>query len=80
MLKQIFNTEQLRKVVTPDDVWRWKLKNNYKDVDTAVVEIVNYWRRNNLQLSPLEHKIANGRTVYLPVSYTHLTLPTIYSV
>jgi hypothetical protein len=66
MLKQVFDKEQLPKVVSSSDVWRWDIVSQYGDVETAVAHTVKKWGINQLVISPLDTNQANGKTVYVP--------------
>lgn len=66
MLKQVFNKEQLSKVISSADVWRWSLLSKFNDVDSALAQTVEYWKSNKLSLSPIKTKVANGKTVFTP--------------
>ncbi|MFC7369434.1 antiviral reverse transcriptase Drt3a [Vreelandella zhaodongensis] len=66
MLKQVFDKEQLSKVLTSSDVWQWDLLSIYGDVEKAVDHTVKYWKLHNLNLSLLEKRIINGKTVFSP--------------
>ena len=66
MLKQVFSREQLSKVVSPTDVRRWNLLSEFGDVDTALEQTIGYWEGSGLDLSPINAKLINGKTVYTP--------------
>ncbi|EGQ8590339.1 RNA-directed DNA polymerase [Vibrio cholerae] len=66
MLKQVFNREQLSKVVSPTDVRRWNLLSLFGDVDTALERTIGYWKDRGIYLSPINAKLINGKTVYTP--------------
>ncbi|MGV3002389.1 antiviral reverse transcriptase Drt3a [Vibrio sp. E150_018] len=66
MLKQVFNKEQLSKVISSTDVWGWNLLSKFGDVDAALEQTVEYWKRNGLNLSPMKKKVVNGKTVFTP--------------
>ncbi|EOA6543074.1 antiviral reverse transcriptase Drt3a [Vibrio vulnificus] len=66
MLKQVFNREQLSKVVSPTDVRRWNLLSEFGDVDTALERTIGYWKDKGIYLSPINTKLINGKTVYTP--------------
>ncbi|MGI3075808.1 antiviral reverse transcriptase Drt3a [Vibrio alginolyticus] len=66
MLKQVFSREQLSKVVSPTDVRRWNLLSEFGDVDTALEQTIGYWEGCGLDLSPINAKLINGKTVYTP--------------
>lgn len=66
MLKQVFNKEQLSKVISSTDVWRWNLLSKFGDVDAALEQTVEYWKINGLNLSPIKTKVVNGKTVFTP--------------
>ena len=51
--------------------------------ESGINSIDNYFKDQNIDLMEIKSKLdyENSRKVsYIPVSYTHLTLPTIYSV
>ncbi|MBV1878900.1 MAG: RNA-directed DNA polymerase [Pseudomonadales bacterium] len=66
MLKQVFDKEQLQKVVSTADVWRWDIISKYGGVEAAVAHIVRLWETNHLAISPLDINQANGKTVFVP--------------
>lgn len=66
MLKQVFDKEQLSKVLTSSDVWKWDLLSNYGDVEKAVDHTVKYWGLHNFRLCSLEKKMVNGKEVFAP--------------
>lgn len=66
MLKQIFDKEQLSKVLTSSDVWQWNLLSTYGDVEKAVDHTVQHWKTQNLTLSSLEKRVVNRKFVYIP--------------
>jgi len=68
MLKQVFDREQLSKALTPKDIWQWDLLSTYGDVDTAVDHTVQYWKSQNLALSPLDTKLIKGKPVFIPAN------------
>ena len=48
--------------------------------ETAVLEHVNFFNKVISELLAVDVKIDEENKALIPVSYTHLTLPTIYSV
>ena len=66
MLKQVFDKDQLSKVLTPSDVWQWDVLRFYGNVQTAVDHSVKHWRSCGLVLSPLEISTAKNRPVFVP--------------
>ena len=66
MLKQVFNREQLSKVISPTDVWQWDLLTTFGDVDTALDHTVEYWKKSGLCLSPIKTKLVDGKRVFTP--------------
>ncbi|MEQ4778089.1 antiviral reverse transcriptase Drt3a [Providencia huaxiensis] len=66
MLKQVFNKEQLSKVISSTDVWGWDLLSKFNDVDSALDHTIKYWKINDLNLSPITTKVVNGKTVFTP--------------
>ncbi|OAT50886.1 reverse transcriptase [Proteus hauseri ATCC 700826] len=66
MLKQVFNKEQLSKVISSTDVWRWDLLSKFGDVDASLEQTIGYWKTNGLYLSPIKTKVVNGKTVFTP--------------
>lgn len=65
MLKQVFDIEQLSKVLTSSDVWQWDLLSDYGDVETAVNHTTQYWKSHDLTLSALETKTVKRKTVFV---------------
>lgn len=66
MLKQVFNREQLSKVVAPTDVSRWDLLSMFGNVDAALDQTIYHWEKNGFDLLPLDNKIIKGKVVYTP--------------
>lgn len=66
MLKQVFDKNQLTKVLTPQDIRMWSLLSSHDNVDTAITNIVNYWGQHNQTLLPLEKKIVKKKPVFSP--------------
>jgi len=66
MLKQVFDGEQLSKVLTSSDVWKWDLLSDYGDVETAIDHTVQHWKSQDLALSPLEKRIIKSKSVFTP--------------
>ncbi|MBK8814278.1 MAG: hypothetical protein IPN42_01630 [Methylococcaceae bacterium] len=66
MLKQVFDKEQLSKALTSPDVWQWDLLSDYGDVETAVDHTVQYWKSNNIALSPLVTRTVKSKPVFIP--------------
>lgn len=66
MLKQVFDREQLSKVITSSDVWQWNLLSGHGDVETAIYNTVHYWESNNLAIFSLETRKAKKKTVFIP--------------
>ncbi|MFT6635797.1 antiviral reverse transcriptase Drt3a [Alcanivorax sp.] len=66
MLKQVFDGEQLSKVLTSSDVWKWDLLADYGDVETAIDHTVQHWKSQDLTLSPLETRIIKSKPVFTP--------------
>lgn len=64
MLKQSFDKEQLVKILTPADVYKWRLLSLHGSIDTAMVNIANHWRQSNLSLSPLKNTIVKRKAVF----------------
>ena len=65
MLKQVFNTDQLSKVLSSSDVWQWRLLSNYGDIGTALDHTVQYWKSHNLALSPIETRTVKNKPVFI---------------
>lgn len=66
MLKQVFDREQLTKVLTSSDVWQWGLLSDYGDVETAVDHTIQHWKSNNITLSSLETRTVKSKPVFIP--------------
>jgi hypothetical protein len=66
MLKQVFDREQLSKILTSSDVWQWDLLSGYGDVETAIDHTVQYWKSHNLTLTSLETRTVNSKSVFIP--------------
>jgi len=66
MLKQVFDKEQLSKVLTSSDVWQWSLLSDYGNVEVAVDHTVQYWKSNDLTLNPLNARVVKDKTVFIP--------------
>lgn len=66
MLKQVFDREQLSKVLASSDVWQWDLLSCHESVEKAIDHTVQYWKSNDLALSPLERRIIKGKPVFIP--------------
>ncbi|MCV3284125.1 antiviral reverse transcriptase Drt3a [Aeromonas veronii] len=64
MLKQTFDKEQLVKILTPADVYKWRLLSQHGSIDTAIVNISNHWRRSELSLSPLKSTLVKRKKVF----------------
>ena len=64
MLKQLFDKEQLSKVINSSDVWQWGILKKFTDVDGAIEHTVRYWEDNNLILSDINKKTARSKTIY----------------
>ncbi|MBY6108359.1 RNA-directed DNA polymerase [Ferrimonas balearica] len=64
MLKQVFDKEQISKVLTPSDVQKWRILSNHDDIESAISSIENYWRKNSLALLPLQQKIVKKKPVF----------------
>lgn len=64
MLKQVFNREQLSKVISSTDVWGWDLLSTFGDVDASLDQTIEYWKNNGLYLSSINTKVVNGKTVF----------------
>lgn len=65
MLKQVFDKEQLSKVLSSSDVWQWGLLSDYDDVQTAVEHTVQYWKTHNMTLSSLETRTVKNKQVFI---------------
>ncbi|WP_028302658.1 antiviral reverse transcriptase Drt3a [Oceanospirillum beijerinckii] len=68
MLKQVFDKDQLSKVLSSSDVWQWGLLSSYGDVETAVDHTVQYWKSHNLTLSSLEARAVKSKPVFIPAN------------
>lgn len=68
MLKQVFDREQLAKILTPSDVIEWRILATYGDVDTALTDISNHWKSSKLKLSALKEVIIKKKSVFMPSS------------
>lgn len=66
MLKQVFDKEQLKKILTPSDIVEWRLLARHGDIDTALTHISNHWRSNKLKLVPMKSVPIKKRAVYIP--------------
>ena len=56
------------------------LKAVVRDFDSVVGIDSEFKRTNTFYPIPALYQVASGKDVFLPVSYTHLTLPTILLV
>lgn len=65
MLKQVFDEEQLSKVITSTDVWNWQLLANYQNVARAVKCTATYWENEPI-LSPLNKRDYKGKAIFTP--------------
>ena len=54
-----------------EDIKEWEYEENFYTLNTEY---------GNLRIHYVDEGSNNNKTVLLPVSYSHLTLPTIYSV
>ena len=87
-LRRVIDEEQVKKVigVLTDDVsempknWNRRFKHNREKIKTGdVYELAEVVR--NLAIREMEKGLSTGeKQMYTPVSYTHLTLPTILRV
>ncbi|WP_284603701.1 antiviral reverse transcriptase Drt3a [Dickeya dadantii] len=66
MLKQVFEKEQLAKILTPSDVQKWRLLSAHGNIEAAITSIANDWKQCKLILSPLEQKIVKRKPVFSP--------------
>jgi hypothetical protein len=66
MLKQVFDKEQLSKILTSSDVWQWDLLSVYGNVETAIDNIVQYWKSHNITLSSFEPRTVKNKSVFIP--------------
>ncbi|PSJ42738.1 hypothetical protein C7I36_08700 [Zobellella taiwanensis] len=66
MLKQVFDKNQLAKILTPQDVRKWRLLSSNDNVDVAIGDIVSHWNKHNLKLLPFEKKIVKRKSVFSP--------------
>lgn len=66
MLKQVFDREQLAKILTSSDFIEWRLLSIYKDADDAITHISNYWKLKKLALSPLKKVTIKKKPVFMP--------------
>lgn len=64
MLKQVFDKEQVSKVMQSADVWKWQLLKNYGGVDNAVCHILASWKQTSLNLSLLTSGRAKGKSTF----------------
>ena len=51
-----------------------------KSLTHAIIFVGGVGYKLKMSINGLESLPSNGKDVHVPVSYTHLTLPTIYSV
>lgn len=68
MLKQVFDKDQLSKVLSTSDVWQWGLLPCHGNVEKAIDHTVQYWGIHNLTLSSLETKTVKGKPVFIPAN------------
>lgn len=66
MLKQVFDSEQLSKVISSSDVWRWNILSNFENVEAAVNHTVQNWKLNNISISPLKKSTLKNKNVFTP--------------
>lgn len=64
MLKQVFDKEQVSKVMQSADVWKWQLLKNYGGVDNAISHILASWKQTSLNLSLLTSGRAKGKSTF----------------
>lgn len=64
MLKQTFDKEQLVKILTPADVYKWQLLSQYGSIDTAIANIISHWKQSDLSISPLKNTIVKRKAVF----------------
>ena len=78
MLKKIYSTsEDIKQANQVSELKGEIAKENYKYVKlTGISNVINSLHSTDFSNEPLMHDRMNR----IPVSYTHLTLPTIYSV
>ena len=68
--------EQVKSVMTRLPVHSVNLGTGENGMHPEFLAILNYLRKEPVKLTIT----SNGHSIAIPVSYTHLTLPTIYSV
>lgn len=66
MLKQVFDKDQLAKIITRSDILEWNIISTHGDVKTAITNIVNYWKSIKLKLKPLDKKTIRKKPVFTP--------------
>lgn len=64
MLKQLFNSEQILKVFSNKDIWRWDVLREYGTAENSAKAIADEWKANGYQLSPLETKMIKGKKTF----------------
>lgn len=66
MLKQLFNSKQILKVINTNDFWRWDILNTYGDIQKAADIISANWKKESPRIKELSiNKIAN-KSIYTP--------------
>ena len=63
MLKQVFDKNNLSKILTSSDVWKWNLL-NHGTVENAMSNILINWEKNSLQLLPLKKTLLKSKATF----------------
>lgn len=78
MLKQLFNSEQILKVFSNKDIWRWGVLREYGTAENSAKAIADEWKANGYQLSPLETKMIKRKKIFTPSNLKdHLSIKLI---
>ncbi|VWX37324.1 conserved hypothetical protein [Limnobacter sp. 130] len=66
MLKQVYDKEQLTKIVKSSDVWKWKILRLHGSVDQAVENTVAYWGSHFPKLELFDTYKTRGKYIFTP--------------
>ena len=60
MLKQVFDKNNLSKILISSDIWKWNLL-THGTVENAITSILTNWEKNSLQLLPLKKTLLKNK-------------------
>jgi hypothetical protein len=66
MLKQVYDKEQLTKIVKSSDVWKWKIMRLHGSVEQAVENTIAYWSSSFAKLQLFEAYKIRGKYIFTP--------------